>query len=291
MDVDDLIPSWERSLKARNKANATIVAYTRAARRFSRWVGGADVQDIDRSQIQDYIAEMVRTREASTAQVNFKYLQQFFNWLVGEDEIDASPMRGLKPPDVPEKLVPVIAESDLVLLIKACDGRRFEDRRDVAIVRFFLDTGVRLGGLLSMTVDDTDLYAQRARIVLKGRRDHIVPFGSKTADAIDRYERVRRRHRYASQKALWIGQRGPLGNEGIERLVASRARRAGLGHIHPHQFRHTNADTWLANGGQETDLMNLMGWKSREMLGRYGRSAAQQRAREAHRRMGLGDRL
>jgi integrase len=54
-------------------------------------------------------------------------------------------------------------------------------------------------------------------------------------------------------------------------------------------FRHTFAHRWLSEGGQEQDLMRLAGWQSREMLGRYGASAADQRAREAHRRMSLGD--
>jgi hypothetical protein len=56
-------------------------------------------------------------------------------------------------------------------------------------------------------------------------------------------------------------------------------------------FRHTFAHTWLANGGQEQDLMRLAGWRSREMVGRYGASAADERARDAHRRAGLADKL
>jgi integrase len=55
---------------------------------------------------------------------------------------------------------------------------------------------------------------------------------------------------------------------------------AGLPGLHPHQLRHTFAHAWLAQGGGETDLMRLAGWKSRQMLGRYGASAADARARE-----------
>jgi len=78
---------------------------------------------------------------------------------------------------------------------------------------------------------------------------------------------------------------------GVAEVVGRRAKMAGLGHVHAHQLRHSAAHAWLAAGGAEQDLMRRMGWRGRDMLGRYATSTADARAIEAARRLNLGDRM
>lgn len=290
--VASLLPSFKRALQAQNKAAGTVEVYTSAVRSLMASPGMPTVaKAITRDDMERWLKTELETHAAATVARDYRGMQQFWKWAVDEGEVKKSPMVSMKVPSIPETPPPVITDEQMVKLLAACEGKTFSARRDMAIMRLLIDTGMRRQECAGLSLSDLDMDMGVALVMGKGRRPRSCPFGRKTAQSLDRYLRMRNTHRLSHLPALWLGIRGGLTHVGIHNIVTKRAKKASIGPIHAHLFRHTFAHAWLAGGGQENDLMRLAGWRSRTMVGRYGASAADERARDAHKRMALGDRF
>ncbi|MEU8055689.1 tyrosine-type recombinase/integrase [Microbispora bryophytorum] len=293
--LKDLAASFTRDLRAADKADRTIVLYNQSIRFFCDWLQEHGLpettESLTKRQIASWLADLREKQAATTVLTRFRGMRRFTKWLIAEGEIDDDPMANLEKPSPSSKPVPLMVDEEISKLLKVCDGRTFEGRRDEAIFRVLFDCGLRIAELAKLGVDDVDLDNEVVHVIGKGRRPRVVPFSAKTARALDRYGRLRRKHRHSESSGWWLGQRGALSADGIDHILRVRAQQAGVKNVHAHRFRHTFAHDWLVNGGQERDLMRLAGWRTDTMLGVYGASAATERAHLAARRMKRGDRL
>jgi site-specific recombinase XerD len=287
--------SFRRTLEAENKSPRTIEAYTDAVRLLATYCQAHAqpllARELRREHIQGFIADQLARWKPATAHNRYRGLHAFFKWMVAEGDLETNPMERMRPPQLPEQPVEVVGPEHLARLLKTCEGRGFASRRDTAIILLLVDTGMRRAECAGMTLDEVDLDQRIVWVLGKGRRPRALPIGRRTAQALDRYLRAREEHRLAHLSQLWVGRNGPMTPSGIYQVVHDRARAAGLSAMHPHQLRHAFATSWLAEGGNENELMLVAGWKSRTMIDRYTKATAVERARASHARLSPADRL
>ncbi len=298
-DLDLLLPSWLLSMRADRKSPQTIKTYTEGVRFYLAWCTECDADPVQRSSLRAWTSALLDLGNSpATARVRQLAVRRFAAWLTEEGELTADPFLGIKAPKLDSTVVEPLTDDELRGLLKACippkgltPAQVLRYRRDEAMLRFMLETGARAGEVVAIELSDLDLPGGTA-IIRKGKggKGRVVPFGPATAQALDRYLRLRRAHRLAASPALWLGDRGKgFSYDALHKTLAERAAAAGIVGFHPHKMRHTAAHRWLAAGGSEGGLMAVAGWTRPDMLMRYTKAQASSRAAEEARGLNLGE--
>lgn len=285
------------ALRAENKSPGTIDVYLDGARRYLRWCEPADVVPMARISLHTWMAELLDTGSApGTVRTRHLAVRRFSAWLIATGQLAGDPFVGIKGPAQRYPVVMPLTDDQLRALIATCatpTHRRDEPlhhRRDEAIIRLMMETGIRAGELIALHTNDIDLPGGRITIRFgKGGRGRVVPVGPTTAHALEAYLTLRRNHCRAEEPTLWLGARGTrFRYDGLGRAPRRRAKLAGIEGFHPHKLRHTAAHRWLAKGGSESGLMAMAGWTRTDMLVRYTRATAGERAAAEAFRLDLG---
>lgn len=292
-----LLESWTLDLRSpvrpgkRPKAARTITHYLDEVNRFAAWLAAhdrpagapGDLEAVRRLDVVAWIGDMRQRGIAeNTVRNRFIALKALYGWALDEEVVERSPVDRVsvaRPDEPPPDVLPA---DDVKALLAACQGTGFYDRRDAALIRFMFATGARVSEVCGVAVDDIDLSLRVARFMGKGSKPRVARFDPTTATTIDRYKRARARHRYGRRPELWLGHRGPITRKGVPAILDKRAAMAGIGHVHPHQTRHTWAHRMKDSGASDEVMQQLAGWADARSLGRYGSSLAAERALAAY---------
>lgn len=205
----------------------------------------------------------------------FRSLRAFWSWIVTEGVLDSSPFEGMPPPKVPKKLIQPFTGDQLRKLLDAA-SRTLAPRRDVALVLLLLDTGMRVGEVISLTVGDVDMQRRCATVKGKGGKVREVYWSPPTGRAILAYLRDRFDTDPIAEESLFVSTRGKgqdcgLTQWGVRQVLERLEKAAGISGVRcsPHTFRHTFALEFLKSGGNQFDLIRLLGHEDIGTTKRY----------------------
>lgn len=233
-------------------------------------------------------AEQRRGIAASSIGKHHAAASTFFRWCEDRDYIEFSPMRKVRRPRLPQRVVTGFDREQCKRLVefsgKAGGWLAYRDR---AIVLFLLDTGARANELLSLRAADIDWPRHRVLLHGKGQKDRWVPLGQKAGRAVREYIRERPQ---ARTENLWVTlRRAAMDYATLHAMLRALGTYASVDDVRPHRFRHTYASVWYERHKDILALRNLLGHSKVETTQRYLRSLGHEYGTEAGMYMSPGD--
>jgi integrase/recombinase XerD len=199
-------------------------------------------------------------------------IRAFWSWLLRERLIHSNPFSTVKIPKAPRKVITPFSEEQIHSLIQAIDTSTTAGLRDYAMVLMLLDTGMRLGELISLKNNDVDLRNRTLKVFGKGAKERRVPIGKRLLAALWKYQLYRSQPATGSIDNFSLTRDGwPLTKNRVETIVKNLGRKVGLQGVRcsPHNFRHTFCIQFLRNGANLLTLQQMTGHSSLEVLRGY----------------------
>jgi len=259
--------------KERNDSPHTVKAYERDLDAFAafceRYYGGPwSWAGVDRLAVRGFLAsEQHRGLGKRSVARALSALRTFYRFLNATRGLEVNPARGARTPKFDRTLPTYLDRAETDALFKATEQRAaaggFREARDLAMLEMFYSTGMRLAELAGLNDPDVDLVSDQVKLRGKGKKERIVPVGSRANAALRKY--LQRRDRlFSGLRAVFVNQRGKrLTTRGIQlamkRLFATLPEGTNL---HVHALRHSFATHLLDAGADLRSVQELLGHAS-----------------------------
>jgi integrase/recombinase XerC len=269
--MKDYINKFLRYLEVEKAVSGhTLRAYRKDIEEFSEY-SKTELHEIDLLDVRGFVAGQIRNGlSKTTVSRRLSSIRSFFKFLHREGYIKTNPAKLISNPKVPKLLPRFLSVDDVFSLVDKPDGTGFLPIRDKAILELLYSSGLRVSELSGINIDDINIKESLVKIRGKGRKERIVPIGSKAIDAIKSYmiERILRKNK---DKALFFNRMGTrLTDRGVRRIVVKYAKALAMnGQIGPHTLRHTFASHLLQGGADLRVIQELLGHSSLSTTQKY----------------------
>ncbi len=222
-------------------------------------------------KINPHIPEQKERLATISIQTYIRGLRAFFNWLYKQHYTSENRLANLKPPKAQHKLAQILTEEEMKTIFSCLDLNTTAGCRDYAILLIFLDTGLRCSELANLKLNDVNVDGGHLKVMGKGGKERIVPFGVVAQRALLRYlSHFRTSPLSPITDNFFLTLEGlPLTRNSVKMLFQRLAVKCGIKRLHPHLCRHTFATNYLINGGDVFTLQQILGHTSLEMVRRY----------------------
>ena len=301
--LPELITYYEVCNKAEGKSPRTISWYSANLKRFQSYLASRHLKDslknIDTKLLREYVLYLMErhrfenhpyhpptTEPLSTATIHghVRTLRAFFNWLAREDFTETNIAAGIKPPKMVSKVVSTLSDEEIMSILHTLNPSDNLQARNRVIFMILLDTGLRIGELINLKMGDIRIDDGLAKVMGKGKKERIVPIGSKAQRALQRYLFKHRPEPANSDiDNVFLSVHGtPLSENSIKLMFGRLADRSGVPRLHAHLCRHTFATRFLMNGGDLFTLQQILGHSTLEMVRHYVNLASNHVAMQHH---------